>query len=134
MEPRTCDVCGDPFVAVRENARFCSARCRKRHSRNPDDVVPTVIRAAPLVEGEVSSIEEATRAQLEAVDRARSPLGQIALLLARRLDENRRESGMGVAAVVREHSRVLADAVRGASAAADPVDQLRVRRDRKRAG
>lgn len=133
MGPRTCDVCGEPFVAVRENARFCGATCRKRHSRNPAAAAP-VAAVAPLAVGEVASIEEATRAQLDAVDRAGSPLGQIALLLARRLDENRRESGMGVAAVVREHSRVLAEAVRGAAVAADPVDQLRERRDRKRAG
>lgn len=134
MGPLTCDVCGEPFVAARENARFCSAKCRKRHSRNPDAGGPSVISATPQVLDGGGSIEEATRAQLDAVGRVGSPLGQIALLLARRLDENRRESGMGVAAVVREHTRVLADAVRGAAVAADPVDEVRERRDRKRAG
>lgn len=39
---------------------------------------------------------------------------------------------MGVAAVIREHSRVLAEALRGAEVQADAVDELRAKRDRKR--
>lgn len=79
------------------------------------------------------SIEVATRAELESVGREGSSEGQKALLLARRLDEGVRDTGMGLAAVMRAHSAALAEAVKGASTAGDPVDELRARRDRKRA-
>jgi hypothetical protein len=31
--PHTCVQCGSTFCAARSDARFCSARCRKRHER-----------------------------------------------------------------------------------------------------
>lgn len=30
MRRRICDMCGEPFEAARRDARFCSAKCRKR--------------------------------------------------------------------------------------------------------
>jgi hypothetical protein len=71
---------------------------------------------------------------LDEAGRAGTSEGQKALLLARRLDDGVRDTGMGLAAVMRAHSAALAEAVRGATVAADPVDELRARRDQKRVG
>lgn len=136
MEPRACEVCGDPFVASRASARFCGATCRKRASRGAAPAGRRNGKATSPVtatQEAVGSIEDATRAELDAVDRGGSSEGQKALLLARRLDEGVRDTGMGLAAVMRAHSAALAEALRGATAADDPVDQLKERRDRKRA-
>jgi hypothetical protein len=93
------------------------------------------VPAASVVAREpAESIEAATRAELDAAGRAGTSEGQKALLLARRLDDGVRDTGMGLAAVMRAHSAALAEAVRGAAVAADPVDELRARRDQKRAG
>lgn len=72
----------------------------------------------------------ATRAELEAAGRLDSMLGQVALLLAERMCEF--DTGSGTAALSKELRAVMATAVQGAPAAADPVDELRARRDRKR--
>ena len=57
-------------------------------------------------------------------------LGQVALLLAERMCEF--DTGSGTAALSKELRAVMVAAVQGAPAAADPVDELRARRDRKR--
>lgn len=132
MEPRLCDVCREPYIAKRLNSRFCSATCRKRNQRKP--VGSPAATPLPTVALGVGSVASITRAELEAAGRLGTSLGQVALLLAARLDAQVRESGMGVAAIVREHRAALAEALKGAAVAADPVDELRARRDRKRAG
>ena len=88
----------------------------------------------PPAVDEAESIEGATRAELDAVGRLSSSAGRTALQLARRLDVDGRDTGMGYAALVRAHQQAMAEAVKGASVADDPVDELRARRDRKRAG
>lgn len=133
MEPRRCDVCNESYEAKRLNSRFCSAKCRKRNQRNPASP-PAPPTPLPAVTVDEDSILTTTRAELEAAGRLGTPLGQVAVRLAARLDADLRESGMGVAAIVREHRATLAEAVKGAQAAADPVDELRERRDRRRAG
>jgi hypothetical protein len=127
-------VCGDPFVASRDTAKFCGSTCRKRASRGAVSVGPVrPVVAVPLAAGEAGGVEAATRAELDAVGRTGSSEGQKALMLARRLDADVRDTGMGLAAVMRAHSVALAEAVKGATVADDPVDELRARRDEKRA-
>jgi hypothetical protein len=75
-----------------------------------------------------------SRATLEAAGRLDTWEGAVALQLAARLDAQVREGGMGVAAIVREHRASMEEALKGASVAADPLDELRERRDRRRAG
>lgn len=77
---------------------------------------------------------KATTAELEAAGKLDTMLGQQALALARRM------SGevTGVAALSKELSRVMAAAVAnmpgaGSAAVADEVDELRKRRNAKRA-
>ena len=73
----------------------------------------------------------AVRAELEAADRLSTVAGQHALELARRIAAAP-EMSSGVAALSRELRAVMGEALAGVGAAADPVDELRARRDAKR--
>ena len=132
---RNCNVCRSSYEAKRPNAKYCSDRCRKRAQRAPDQpVIPlSVVNMPPPAED--GSLTAATLAELTTADRLNSSLGQAAMLLARRLDGGGNDTGSSVAALVREHRSTLADAVKDAKVAADPLDQLARRRvDRLAAG
>jgi len=135
---RECDACGKTYEARRVTSKFCSPKCRiANHEKSK--LTPTAATPAPLPTVTAEAVDEdsvlaSTRAELEVAGRLGTSLGKVALKLAARLDADVRESGMGVAAIVREHSRVLAEAVKGAQVAADPLDELRERRDRRRTG
>jgi hypothetical protein len=45
-----CDHCGDWFESSRYDARFCSAKCRKRESRESKQAALAVARITELVE------------------------------------------------------------------------------------
>ena len=122
---RGCDVCGHPYEATRVSSGFCSGTCRKRNLRAPR---PRLAETSPAAED--YALLAATRAELEAAGRLDSMLGQVALLLAERMCEF--DTGSGTAALSKELRAVMVAAVQGAPAAADPVDELRARRDRKR--
>jgi hypothetical protein len=74
----------------------------------------------------------ATKVELEAAGRLDSVLGQQALRLAQQMSGF--ETGGGMAALSRELRATMAEATRGAAVAADPLDELKARRDAKRAG
>jgi hypothetical protein len=73
-------------------------------------------------------------AELEAAGRLGTALGQAAVALARRIDAGASEPGSSFASLVRQHGATLAEAVKDAAAKADPLDELRSRRERKFAG
>jgi len=129
---RECDACGETYEARRITSKFCSAKCRIRHHQ--DLKLNPTPSPLPSVTADEESIWATTRAELEAAGRLGTSAGKVALQLAARLDADVRESGMGVAAIVRAHAERLAEALKGAQVAADPVDELRERRDRRRAG
>jgi hypothetical protein len=106
---RGCDVCGRPYEAKRVSSRFCSGTCRKRNLRAPRPRLAE--RARP------PKITRCSR-ELEAAGRLDSMLGQVALLLAQRMCEF--DTGSGTAALSKELRAVMATAVQGAPAAADP--------------
>lgn len=70
-------------------------------------------------------------AELDAAGRLVSVPGVQAVLLASRM-EGLMETGAAVAALSKELSRVMGEALGAASAVADPVDELRRLRDAKR--
>jgi hypothetical protein len=74
-----------------------------------------------------------TRQKLEAVDRVDTVAGQQALTLAARMSSPS-ETGAAIASLSRQLSVVMAEALAGATVAADPVDELGARRERKYAG
>lgn len=128
MTDRTCDVCGAVYEAKRPNSKYCSPTCRKRASRGaPTAEVVTLPSSKP----ESGPIETATRAELEAVDRLGSVFGQTALALARKLDTGR-DTGAAMASLAKQLESTMSSATEGVTAAADPLDELRARRDAKR--
>lgn len=134
---KRCGACGEDFEARRKTAKFCSDRCRMRAHRRPaDSEQPTPVASPAPAEREddSESLTQAARAELEAAGRERTAAGRAVLALARRIDANASETGSSLAAMVREFRATLAGALAGAGEAGDPVDELKARRDRKRAG
>lgn len=124
---RLCSVCGLHFEAKRKDAVTCSASCRsrKRHIVPPSDPA-------------ANSLVKATQAELETAGKLDTMLGQQALALAARMSGS--ESVAGIASLSKELRTVMAAAIGTSPAvptpgvAADVVDEVRARRDAKRAG
>lgn len=130
MAIRACEMCGASFDAKTAKGRFCSSTCRGRAHRGE---APRTGRASLAETPEIGDLERATRGRLEAVDRHQTVLGVQALGLARRIDSpTTMDSAM--AALSKEFRAVMVDALDGVAVAADPLDELRGRRERKRAG
>lgn len=87
------------------------------------------VRPADVPAGVVAAVT----ADLGAAGRTVSPAGQCALALAARIDAGV-DSGASMASMVRELRAALADALRDAAVSADPVDELKAKRDRRAAG
>lgn len=136
---KTCEVCGVAFDAKRQSARYCSDRCRVRASRRRGASSTPVTDADPLRDTAETSISTprgsvfaATRTELEAAGRAESAVGVAVLALALRIDgAASAETGAGLAALVKEFRATLESALADAEPAADPLDELRERRERR---
>lgn len=128
----TCGTCQKAFDAKSPKAVYCSAKCRKAafRLRGGAQVVPLGRSEATVPER--SSTFEATKAELEAAGRVGTHLGQAALALAERIDSA--TAVMGFAALVKELRSTMVEALKGAPRAADLVDELEARRERKFAG
>ena len=124
---RNCDVCQNHYEAKRPNSKFCSDTCRKRAQRAPEIVTAPLV-AVDFNPASAGALYAATLRELEACEQVESSLGQTALLLARRLDDTPMDTGSSVAALVREHRATLQEAVERGTIAADPLDQLSIRR------
>lgn len=134
---RTCKVCGAEFESKSKLAKYCSERCKKRAQRAPRrvDAEPdaNAETAFPTMPNGMPSLTVATATELAEAGRLNTAAGVSALLLAVRLDQTTADTGSSIAALVREHRAALAKAVEGAATLADPIDELRSRRDVKRA-
>jgi hypothetical protein len=75
-----------------------------------------------------------TLQELVSAGRESTALGQAALLLAYRIERSQMDTGAGVASLVKQHGATLAEALKGATQAKSGLDELRSRRDAKRAG
>jgi hypothetical protein len=122
---KRCEQCDAAFDSSLDRARFCSAKCRKAAFLRRQESSGTV------GERKVSAVEAVT-AELEAAGRLETYLGASALALAERIDSS--TAVMGFAALVKELRFTMEAALAGAVVVADPVDELRSRRDRKYAG
>ena len=71
------------------------------------------------------------RRSLLEVDRFDTVAGQVALELAVRV-ANRKEMGSAVASLTKQLREAMAEAVADVTVAADPLDEIRARRDAKR--
>jgi hypothetical protein len=128
---KSCVVCSVPFEAKRNTAKYCSRRCSMRASRRSGSPKAAVV-AMPADPD--SALWSATLAELSAAGRVNSAAGQAVLVLARRIDASDGETGAGLAALVKQHGATLADAVKGRRAVVNPLDELRLARERRAAG
>lgn len=124
---RACDSCGQPYEAKRKTSKFCSPSCRQRNKRS-GAVVPLREVARPTPELSAVAL---TRQALEQADRLYTPAGVNALLLAAKLDAGG-DTGSAMAALSKQHLAAIAEATKGVKVAADPLDELRARREARR--
>lgn len=159
----TCVGCGKSFRAGAKHAKFCSTRCRVRANRKGTNVVTLGELADALAieppakpkrkgkaaaAAEVDAVESGdddaltdSRLQLRAqvirelteADRLNTTLGQQAVVLADTLCSPF-DTGSAKAAVSKELSRVMGEALKGAQVALSPLDELRLRREQKLSG
>ena len=118
---RSCDICGGAYEAKRPNSKYCGDTCRKRASRGavPADEVPTLVPDL-----EVGPVESALLAELTEVERTKTALGQAALALARRVDIGR-DTGAGLASLVKQLEATAKAATANVKSDASPLDLMR---------
>ena len=141
---RACDACGATFAARSVKARFCSDKCRSRarYRREvlgaPETTIPPAKpkrtrkpKAEPL--DSPTGALGAVVAELTAAGRLQSSAGQAAVALASRIDAGA-ESSSGLAALTREMRAAMAEATANVAQAGDALDELRAKREARRAG
>lgn len=129
---RICDACGATYEAIRANARFCSDRCRKRTARMPRPLteMPNAEQAsAPVM---ASTLARTVVDELTAAGVLESSPAQAAILLATRMELGTSDTGSAVAAMSRELRSLMAEALGKTEVAADPMDELKARRESRR--
>lgn len=128
---RECESCGRSYTAQRTSSRFCGDTCGKRSQRARAAGLPLLADTLDDDPAPLSELERVVVRELEAVGRLECVAGQIALVLARRIG-SRRESGAATASLARRFSATMTKALAGVDRAADPLDEIRARRDLKR--
>lgn len=128
---KDCPSCGTAFEAKRATAKYCSNKCRQRAFQRTGPAGRP--ETAPPLEpsSEPGPTAAATTVELERADRLNTAIGQAALVLAKRIDASSTETGGSLASLVREHRATMAEALRDTDGQADPLDELRTRRERK---
>lgn len=77
------------------------------------------------------SVLGSVRTELEAIGKATTPLGAVALTIAARLDAGG-DPGSAMAAMAKELRATMVELARSAPAAVDTVDELKRRREERR--
>lgn len=132
---KNCATCGKAFEARRSTAKYCSGKCRVQAQRASGDAVAPVTALPDPDERGPGVLEAAAAAELAGAGLLDSVEGAVVLTLARRIDTSGPlETGSAFAALTKEFRAALSAAMAGAESAADPLDELRMRRDAKRPG
>jgi hypothetical protein len=118
---RICAGCGNPFEGQRSRAKYCGDTCRKRGLR----------RRAALSSPDISLLG-ATERELGAAGQLGTVLGEQALELARAL-VSPFTTGAAKASLSKEFRSVMTEILAGSVGRGDELDELRTRRDAKRA-
>lgn len=137
----TCARCAQTFSTSSRRARFCSPKCRTQatRARAKGEAETLAVPAKPKrtrkpkAEAVPTGALGAVVAELQAAGRLDSSAGQAAVALARRIDDGA-ESSAGLAALTREMRAAMAEALSRAEATGDALDELRARREARRAG
>lgn len=122
---KRCQVCGK-LLAVGYRRATCSDRCRKAASREKRRTKADTIRQE--VEREPGQMVQRTRERLEAAGRLDTPDGQMALMLAARVDSplSRTESATGLLSLQTALTRSMDRALAGVDTSeADVLDGLK---------
>jgi hypothetical protein len=129
---RPCDECGQTYAARRPTSKFCSTNCRTRAARRRKAGIPAPVRVitddAPTATGRLAA---ATLEELGPI--AETSDGLLLLALAERIDAAA-DTGSSIAALSREYAARKADLTETAPKAANPMDELRALRERRRTG
>lgn len=131
---RLCAGCGRSVASQRAGALYCGDTCKKRGQRaqkaaERQNIAPE--RGITPESGPESTLVASVHAELVEADRLNTSAGQVALELAVRL-ANRRELGSSVASLAKQFDAAMDKALAGVAVAADPLEEIRARRDRKR--
>jgi hypothetical protein len=121
----SCAVCGSEFEAKRRTAKYCGGTCRKRAHDGAKVVGIRPKASQGLVDVVTKDLVEHGVKDTAA--------GRQALAVAARMSSSVKDTGSSYAALSRELSRVMDEAKAGATRKADPLDELRERRERRRA-
>lgn len=140
-------MCDETFDRGDTRRVYCSARCRSAAQRVrssggvvPTPVSPVVADVVPKMRlpGEPSApVLSAVTSHLEMMGLMTSPMGAAAATLARRIDEAAQDgdAASSVASAVRELRMLISDLDASAvGTVADPVDELRAKRERRLSG
>lgn len=119
---KACEGCGKPVEKAK--ARFCSDACRKRVSRKVE------VEPSQVPTGVVRTVKR----DLEKARTIDTPLGQMTLQLAERLENSTFDTASAIAALAKELRLTLEAALAQQVRADDPMDELRARRERRHAG
>lgn len=132
-----CVKCGKGFAAKRATAQYCSAPCRVAAHRKRDgadtpapggDVhlvsVPAGDDLFALSDAAVDpGVVIALTDQLRAAGKLNTVVGQLAVILAKRLQESAGDTGAAVAALSRELDRLTAILLADVQAEPDAIDE-----------
>lgn len=146
---RMCQYCGDDISHRPAQARNCSDKCKLLFSeakrRGEAHKVPAEAKKLVLLrpagtppppelgpDDDDDTILFATRRDLRAAGREKTPLGRTALKLADQLDNPGANTHSAVASLAKQFNEVLAQALANAAPVEDPVELLRRIRDEKK--
>jgi hypothetical protein len=121
MANLTCQACGNDFVG-RADAKTCSNACKKRRLKNPG-----IAQEEPS-----DALIAAVELELEKHGAVDSRPGQQAIQLAKMMS-GKFAMATGVASISKELDRMIRVAIEESVVVADPLDELRRRREAKRA-
>ena len=123
---KTCAQCGKSFEAQRSTAKYCSSSCRANASTG---VAPVAQLKSPVVPVS-GSLSASVRERVELAELASTPDGLAAILLAEQLEQS--VDGSKTAALYGKFA-VAMDRLDALAPRQGAMDELRLRRDRKRA-
>lgn len=122
MTARACLACGASLEGTRQK-KYCAnnGKCKMRYHRGA--------RAEPAESKKssdgIESTEAATMLTLADAGRLGTPLGQAALVLARRIDRSHADTGAGVASLVKQLQQTLDAATAGVTKEKSELDRAR---------
>lgn len=122
---RSCEACGGSLEGTHPSRRFCDDKCRKRGARGAKVTELHGADGTPP-----ATVYGATLATLQTADRADTPAGAAALVIARKLDAGG-DTGSAVAALTRELRAAVAEAVANATVAGDQIDEIARKREER---